>query len=76
MKQGERKAIALGDDAAVLYECSKDKSIPVPRLTIHNGQYAEDGAVYPAASVLVYGQCVRDLYDFLRDYYSGQEEEK
>ena len=71
MKQGERKAVALGDDAAVIYECSNNEGVPVPRLTIHNGQYAEDGNTYPATSATVFGQAVRDLYDMLHDYYSN-----
>ena len=35
MKQMERKAIALCDDAAVLCECGNNENRPVPRLTIH-----------------------------------------
>ena len=71
MKQMERKAIALCDDAAVLFECSNDEKIPIPRLTIHNAQYAEDGVVRPATSAVVYGESVRDLYKLLHDYYAN-----
>ena len=71
MKHGERKAVALGDDAAVIYECSNEEAVPVPRLTIHNGQYAEDGNTYPATSATVFGQSVRDLYDMLHEYYAN-----
>lgn len=71
MKQMERKAIALCDDAAVLFECSNDEKNPVPRLTIHNAQYAEDGIVRPATSAVVFGESVRDLYKLLRDYYAN-----
>lgn len=71
MKQGERKAIALCDDAAVLFECSNDPKTPIPRLTIHNGQFAEDGKVFPPTSATVFGQSVRDLYDMLHEYYAN-----
>ncbi len=71
MKQMERKAIALCDDAAVLFECSNNESCPVPRLTILNAQFAEDGVVRPATSAVVYGESVRDLYKLLHDYYAN-----
>ena len=70
MKQGERKAVALCDDAAVLFECSNDPTIPVPRLTIHNGQFAEDGKVFTPTSATVFGESVHDLYMMLHEYYS------
>lgn len=76
MKQGERKAIALCDDAAVLFECSNDSSILIPRLTIHIGQCVEDGRVFPPTSATVYGQSVRDLYDMLHQYYTNAEDGK
>jgi hypothetical protein len=71
MKQMERKAIALCDDAAVLFECSNNESCPVPRLTIHNAQYNEAGKVYPASSAVVFGESVRDLYKLLHEYYAN-----
>ena len=73
MKLGERKVIALGDDVAVIYECSNKG---VPRLTIHNGHYAEEGILYPATTTMLYGQSVRDLYDMLHEYYTESREEK
>ncbi len=76
MKQGERKAIALGDDAAVLFEGSNDPNVPVPRLTILNSQFAEDGTVFPPTSATVFGQSVRDLYDMLHEYYANAENER
>ena len=70
MKQGERKAIALGDDAAVLCEISYDPNIKVPRLIIYNGRYSEDCVIYPPTSVTVFGESVRDLYNMLHEYYT------
>jgi hypothetical protein len=75
MKQGERKAIALQhNDAAVLFECSNDPKVLIPRLTIHNGQFAEDGEdgnVFPPSSAVVFGQSVRELYEMLHEYYTN-----
>ena len=72
MKQGERKAIALQhNDAAVLFECSNDPKVQIPRLTIHNGQFAEDDKVFPPTSATVFGQSVRELYEMLHEYYTN-----
>ncbi len=68
MKLNERKTIGLGDDAATLRECGNPSS-KAPRLTIHISQYAEGGVLFPAATAIVFGQSVRDLYDMLREYY-------
>ena len=74
MKQGERRAIALSDDAAVLYECSNTPSTPVPRLTIHNAPYSEGDTNFPACAATVFGEAVRDLYNMLHAYYSEADE--
>ncbi len=73
MKQCERKAIALGDNAAVLFECSSNPTVPIPRLTIFIGQFAEDGNVFPPTSAIVYGESVRDLYKMLHEYYTNKQ---
>jgi hypothetical protein len=70
MKQGEVRSVALGENAAVLRECSNTENVKIPRLTLHVGQYAEEGNTYPAQTATVFGQCVRDLYEMLRGYYS------
>ena len=71
MKQNERKAVAIGNDSAVIQECSNNEARPVPRLILHSAQYAEEGVMFPAASIMFYGAGVRTLYEFLRDYYSN-----
>ncbi len=74
MKQSERKAIAMGDDAAVLCETSNTESRPMPRLTILNATYVDEHVSYPASSVTAFGQGVRDLYEMLHDYYQQAEQ--
>jgi hypothetical protein len=71
MKQNERKAVAIGNDSAVIQECSNNEARLVPRLILHSAQYAEEGVMFPAASIMFYGAGVRTLYEFLRDYYSN-----
>lgn len=71
MKQNERKAVAIGNDSAVIQECSNNEARPIPRLILHSAQYAEEGVMFPAASIMFYGAGVRTLYEFLRDYYSN-----
>ena len=70
MKQNEKIAVALGDDAAVLYECSNDEKKPSPRLTIHNAIYRDEGGIFPASSVVVFGSAVYELYEALHKYYT------
>ena len=71
MKQLERKAVAIGNDCAVIQECSNIETRPIPRLILHSSQYAEEGVMFPAASIIFYGGGVRTLYEFLRDYYAN-----
>ena len=69
MRQSEVKAFALGSDAATLKECGHGAQRP--RLTILVAQYVEDDHLVPAASVVLYGESVRELYAALREYYDG-----
>jgi hypothetical protein len=69
MKQGQTVAVALGCDAAVLQENSNDETTKIPKLTIYSRQYVDDGVLYPASAIWLFGCSVRGLYDMLREYY-------
>lgn len=75
MKTNETIAVVLNkDDSALLTECGLRGGTgtyggKIPRLIINTSCYSDDGACYPAQSVVLYNEPVRKLYDALKEYF-------
>ena len=72
MKQGEQIAFVVGYGSAVLMELGNRPG--TPRLTIMNPSLTEDNHTYPAESVGLYNDAVKQLYVGLKKYFDGIEQ--